>query len=111
MANFVFCNIKGTSFKVWGFDVYVNDKTNESNVITYFGKIGVSMQRLRKCNKLFTGGEAITYANAKIKEKQAKGYVPVLNHKYFELVDSNADTKKYFELIGKYERKGVRISV
>ena len=51
--EFVYVNIKDNHFKVWGCDLYSNIKTGESNVISYFGKIGVSMQRLRKNNRFF----------------------------------------------------------
>lgn len=84
MADIIYFNIEPGHFKVWGFDVFKGENGYPSTVITYWGRIGVPMERLPKNKKEFlTYREAYDYAWSKIFEKQAKGYYPMPNWQYF----------------------------
>ena len=86
MAEYVFLNISSGSFKVWGYDAF-SQKSGESEVITYWGKIGIPMHKLRKNRKEFNRwGEAYDYVIMKIKEKKCKGYRMMKNYKYFDAI-------------------------
>jgi predicted DNA-binding WGR domain protein len=81
----VYVNIKDNHFKVWGCDCFSSD--SESEVITYWGRIGVPMQRLQKNRKKFGSfAEASGYVMRKVREKRAKGYESMPNHVYFGAV-------------------------
>ena len=51
MSSTILIHSSRYSQKVWGYDVYVNNQTGKSNVITFYGKLGKSMQKLTKRNK------------------------------------------------------------
>lgn len=88
MAQYVYVNIKNGSFKVWGYDAFSQD-SGESEVITYWGKIGTPMQKLRKNKKQFKRwGDAYDYLMDKTKEKKCKGYKIMKNYKYFDAISS-----------------------
>ena len=68
MASQIFFNIDNGHFKICGFDVFRGDK--ESQVITYYGRIGTPMCKLRKTTKTFQYyADAYDYAWNKINEK------------------------------------------
>lgn len=88
MAHYVYINISAHHFKVWGFDCFCgNDSTGQ--VITYWGRIGICMQRLCKKEKSFERySQADYYCHKKIEEKLCKGYVGFPNWLYFQMIES-----------------------
>ncbi len=102
MSEIVWACVNNGSFKVWGFDCFTNEKTGETNIITYFGRIGRTMQELRKINKWFKSyGDTYDYIMQKIKDKDCN-YIRFSNPRYFELINSN----KISTLIKEIEVKG-----
>lgn len=102
MASSVWVNIESGHFKVWGFDAFHQEDTGEGRIITYWGKIGLPMHKLRKHEKTFTSwGDAYNYARAKVDEKLWKGYKAIANGKYFDFIYND---KPLSELIQAIER-------
>jgi len=90
MAEYVFVNIQNGSFKVWGYDAFTQE-SGKSEIITYWGKIGLPMHKLRKNRKHFPSWcKAHDYVMDKIKEKKCKGYKLMKNHKYFGAMDNKS---------------------
>jgi len=99
MANDVWVNISDNHFKVWGFDCF-EDNTGKCDVITYWGRIGLSMQKLAKNTKQFPGYfDAYDYIMDKIKEKGAKGYKRIPNHIYFSFTYGDKPLSQLIQLI------------
>lgn len=93
----VYINMNGNHFKVWGFDMFSNTATGECDVVSYWGRIGVSMSKLQKKKKTFkTYADAYDYVWAKMREKQDKGYWTMPNSQYFGAIN---DEKPLFQLV------------
>lgn len=88
MSNF-HINLSDKSQKVWGFCSYSNEKEGEYDIIFYYGRIGIPMQKLTKANKSFSSSyDCHVYLQKKIKEKLHKDYINIeTNIEYFGLVD------------------------
>jgi predicted DNA-binding WGR domain protein len=103
MANDVWVNILDNHFKVWGFDCFSQDN-GEATVTTYWGKIGLPMQRLNSKTKPFPSyADAYDYIMLKIREKDAKGYKRIPNHRYFEYTYSDKPLSELVALIESIE--------
>jgi len=90
MAQPVWVNILDNHSKVWGYDFFSKEGGGSNTIITYYGKIGLSMQNLRKTEKEFNNYyDARDYVMQKIKEKEQKGYIQIPNHKYFGFICDN----------------------
>ena len=86
--SYVYVNTLRDSFKVWGADLFVNNRAHQGNVVTYWGRTGTPMQKLCKRNRWFYSvGEAHDYFHKKVKEKRSVGYIPIENHIYFDLIE------------------------
>ena len=100
--SLIYVNALRNSFKVWGGNLYVNIQTSQSELITYFGRIGMPMQKLRQHTKTFNSStEAQDFFYKKMQEKRRTGYLPIENHIYFQYVD----TKPLSELMTLIEKK------
>lgn len=90
MAEIVWVHISNGHSKVWGFDCFTQ-ANDETEVITYWGRIGLTMDKLQKNRKQFTHfGDAHDYVRNKVDEKQFKGYKRMPNHQYFGLIHQDA---------------------
>lgn len=87
MAEIVWVHISDGHSKVWGYDCFTQEASGETEVITYWGRIGLSMSKLQKNHKQFKRFfDAYDYVRDKVDEKQAKGYKRMPNHTYFGLI-------------------------
>lgn len=104
VMQIVWVNIKDNHFKIWGCDCFTQ-ANGETEVIAYYGKIGLSMQKLHKHRKEFnTYADAYDYIRNKIDEKACKGYMTIANGKYFDLINCEKPLStlvKYIEKAGK----------
>lgn len=86
MSKFVYTNILKYSFKMWGYDLFVSDD-GSAEVIVYWGRIGLPMDRLFKKRKYFqTHNEAYLYIKERLIAKKSKGYKAIENYKYFDAI-------------------------
>jgi len=98
MASYVYINITENHFKVWGYDLFVDQNSGE--VIAYWGRIGISMQRLNKNRKQFDiAANAFDYARKKCDEKLCKGYKGFPNWLYFQMIQSSRGIAALIEKI------------
>lgn len=85
--RYVYVNVKGTSAKVWGCDLFKSGETGESYVTWYWGSIGKYMHELTKKKAQFPNyAEAYDAVMDKIQEKERKGYMRCPNAGYFQLI-------------------------
>lgn len=102
--DIVYINIKDNHFKIWGCDLYRNGKTEETTAVSYWGKIGLTMDKLRRKVKIFhTYREAYDYMWDKIKEKIEKGYNSIPNSQYFDSVNNNKPLSQLIRLLEIYQ--------
>jgi len=102
----VYVNINGNHFKMWGFDLFQNSTTGETNMISYWGRIGISMSKLQKKTKIFkTYADAYDYAWAKMREKQDKGYWTIPNSQYFSVINDDKPLSQLINLVNFYKGK------
>ena len=105
MANEVYVNIKDNHFKVWGYDCFVSTTGQESSVTTYWGKIGVTMDKLQKKEKTFpTNWAARDFVWSKINEKINKGYNSIPNWQYFGAINEGKPVSQLVRLIEVYQK-------
>ena len=84
MSEYIFFNI-WDGFKMWGIELYSNEKTGECNTISYYGRIKDALQKLNHKNKWHKDfGDGHDYIMQKMKDKRGKGYVEVKNSIYSE---------------------------
>ena len=88
MASEIYFNIDNGHFKIWGYDLFSNDIKKEYEAITYYGRIGTQMQKLRKTRKVFESYiDAYDYIWNKIQEKtRCNGYYSMPNSQYFDAI-------------------------
>lgn len=107
MAELIWFNIWDGHFKMWGFDMYSNEKTGESNVIIYYGRITDSLQKLRKLNKKFkTYFDCYDYIMAKIKDKDSKGYIQLQNSDWGKFTTGEISLSELIAMIESVKAKG-----
>lgn len=105
MAEHIYVNIDNQHFKVWGYDSFVKCDNGETTVITYWGRIGLPMCRLRKNEMTFPIKEkAQDYIWNKIQEKIKKGYVAMPNWQYFEAITEEKPLYQLINLIQIYKK-------
>lgn len=91
MAEIVWVHINNGHSKVWGYDCFTQEATGETEVITYWGRIGLPMHKLQQKRKQFPRFfDAYDYIRAKVDEKDFKGYKRMPNHQYFGLIHQDA---------------------
>ena len=105
MAENVYVNIDNQHFKVWGYDSFVKHDGEETTVITYWGRIGLPMYKLRKNEIIFPIKEkAQDYIWNKIHEKIEKGYMAMPNWQYFEAISEEKPLYQLINLIHIYQK-------
>jgi len=96
-VNEIYFHIDDGHSKIWGLDVFRGIDNHATTVLTYWGRIGVPMDRLQKKEKDFKSYyDAYDFAWEKIQEKIAKGYHAMPNSQYFQLV---LDEKPVWQII------------
>lgn len=105
MAENVYVNIDNHHFKVWGYDSFVKHDSEETTIITYWGRIGLPMCRLNKNKLTFPIKEkAQDYIWNKIQEKIKKGYISIPNSQYFEAISQEKPLYQLINLIHIYQK-------
>lgn len=107
MASEIYFNIELGHSKIWGYDFFSNDKEKKYTVITYYGKIGVPMYRLRKHEKKFTEyGKAYDYIWEKIRKKtNCNGYYQMPNSQYFDAILNGKPMSQIINLMEIYRKE------
>ena len=105
MAEHVYVNIDNLHFKIWGYDSFVKCDNGETTIITYWGRIGLPMDKLRKRETIFPSKEkAQDYIWEKILGKIGKGYVAMPNWQYFEAISDEKPLYQLINLIHVYQK-------
>lgn len=103
MSSTILIHSSRYSQKVWGYDVYVNNQTGKSNVITFYGKLGKSMQKLTKRNKWFDNfADCHNWIMKKVdKKRREKGYFICKRSEYFDKIEEELDYDDLFSWANK----------
>ena len=102
MAEYVYVNIKETSFKIWGYDFCLAEKNAKTILFMYRGRIGLPMEKLQRYKKVFdTLLEAEQYLKEALQRRKYKKYVKVKYYPYFKLISANKplwEVLRYIEI-------------
>lgn len=104
MSEFIFFNIWDGHFKMWGYDCYQNDDTGETRLITYWGKIQNTLQKLQQKEKIYPREQyfdCMDYIHKSIDDKLSKGYIRLENSIYTKYVCGEITLDKLIEEIEK----------
>ena len=83
MSEYIFFNIWDGHFKMWGYDTYKDNNTDEWKLVTYWGKIRDGLSKLQTKEKIFKDNwGCLDYIREKIDDKLRKGYVRLENKVY-----------------------------
>ena len=108
MSHLIYFNIWNGHFKMWGYDTFKDEKGNY-RLITYFGKISDSLQKLQSREKLFNGlnpfWDCYDYVKAKIQDKLCKGYVTIENYRYSKYSCGKIQLSQFIKIIEKFGDK------
>ena len=105
MTEEIYFNIDNGHFKVWGYNSLVDDTKDEWTIITYWGRVGITMYKLRKNKKTFSGhADAYDYIWNKIKEKLNKGYHTMPNSQYFDSIIDEKPLRQLVNLMEVYKK-------
>jgi predicted DNA-binding WGR domain protein len=104
----IYVNMNGNHFKMWGFDLFQNTITGQTDMVSYWGRIGVPMSKLTKKTKTFkTYADAYDYTWDKMREKQDKGYWTMPNSQYFGAINDEKPLFQLVNLINCYREKNI----
>ena len=113
MAQEIYFNINDNHFKIWGFDCFRSTNGGKHTLITYWGKIGLPMERLQKKEKYFENWHDLyDYIWDKMKEKiDLHGYYVMPNSKYFDAINSEKPLSQLIRLMECYKKEQSKLNI